>query len=370
MKIKAGLIGAGWSAKAQAWSISSLKRTVRRKEFPEVVLEIVLSRTPSHAEEMARQFGFKKWTTSETEFFNSDLDLVAIATPNNTHFPLAVKALERNFNVVLEKPVALNFEEARDLERYALKSGRSVAVCLVSRFMPGIRYIRELVQSGQLGDFLEFRGVIAHAKHAYRDTPFEWRMSKAIAGGGVFTDIGVHVLDLSEYLPATNVQKIFGKSFTLIEERLDPSTGTRRKIDTEDVGFAILEYEKGRAGNIEASKVSPGFEEQMRIEIYGTEGGARFSLSDPHIVYIFRRETKSMEKIIKGYEEIYPDLVWPVSKSFEGWVYSYLILYKQFIEYLAGLRENYQPTLKEGIRSQQLLDAFYLSSIQGRWIEV
>lgn len=116
--------------------------------------------------------------------------------------------------------------------------------------------------------------------------------------------------------------------------------------------------------------MSPGFEEQMRIEIYGSEGGARFLLNEPHNLYVFKRKSKSIEKIVKGYEEIYPDLVWPISKSFEGWVYSYVILYKQFIEYLAGLREDYQPTLKEGLRNQQLLDSFYLSSSQGTWIDV
>lgn len=370
MKIKAGLIGAGWSAQAQGWTLSSLNRIVKKKDFPEIELEIVLSRTATHAEETARQFGFKRWTTSEDEFFNADLDLVAIATPNNTHYPLALKALERGFNVVLEKPVALSLQEASEIESYAVKAGRNVTVCLVSRFTPGIQYLYGLLRSGELGDFLEFRGVIAHAKHAYRDTPFEWRMSKTIAGGGVFADIGVHVLDLAEYVTGRRIKRLFGKAYTLIGERIDPATGTRRKVDTEDVGFALLEYGEGQVGSIEASKVSPGFEEQMRIEIYGSEGGARFLLNEPHNLYVFKRKSKSIEKIVKGYEEIYPDLVWPISKSFEGWVYSYVILYKQFIEYLAGLREDYQPTLKEGLRNQQLLDSFYLSSSQGTWIDV
>ncbi|ABL78495.1 Gfo/Idh/MocA family protein [Thermofilum pendens] len=370
MRIRVGLIGSGWSASAQAFSLSSLGRVVRRSGFPEVELRVVFSRTPAHAEALARQYGFEKWTTSESEFFGEDLDVVGIASPNNTHYPYALRALERGFNVVLEKPVAFNAREAEEIERYSRRVGRSVAVCLVSRFTPGIQVLRDLVVRGELGDFLEFRGVIAHAKHAYKDTPFEWRMDRSVAGGGVFADIGVHVLDLSEYVTGGRVRRVFGKVYTLVGERVDPATGLKRRVDTEDIGFAVLEYEAGAVGSVEASKVSPGFEEQMRVEVYGDRGGARFSLSEPHVLHLYRRETGRTEKIVKGYEEIYGDLAWPLPKSFEGWVFSYVILYKTFFEYLSGLREDYHPTISDGVRSQKLLDAVYESSSSGKWIEV
>lgn len=369
MRVRVGLIGAGWSATAQAWAVNALKFSASSRVLPELELSKVLGRTPSRAEEFAIRFGFKEWTTREEEFFR-DLDVVLIASPNNTHEHYAVRAFEEGADVVLEKPVATSLEGAERIVRAAEKAGRHGTVCLVSRYTPAVVTLREMVSSGELGEVLEFRGVIAHAKHAYKDTPFEWRMSKEIAGGGVFADLGVHLLDLAEHLTSLKIARLLAKVFTLVEERLDSQSGSTRKVDVEDLGFAIFEYSGKAKGMIEASKVSPGFEEQMRVEVHGDAGGARFTLAEPHTVYLFKRSTKRVEKIVRGYEEVYPDLVWPLPKSFEGWVFSYVLLLKRFFEFLNGHAPDYQPTLREGLRNQQLLEAVYQSSSAGAWVSV
>lgn len=368
MRLRVGLIGAGWSAAAQAWALNALKFSTS-SALPEIEPVKVLGRTPSKAEEFARRYGFKEWTTREEEFFK-ELDVVLIASPNNTHAHYALRAFEAGADIVLEKPVATSLEDAERVVRASERAGRHGAVCLVSRYTPAVVAARELIRSGEVGEVLEFRGVIAHAKHAYRDTPFEWRMSKEMAGGGVFADLGVHVLDLAEHLTARKISRLLAKVYTLVSERVDPQTGTPRKVDVEDLGFAILEYAERARGLIEASKVSPGFEEQMRIEIHGDEGGIRFSLAEPHTLYVFKRSTKRVEKIVRGYEETYTDLLWPLPKSFEGWVYSYLVLLKRFFEYLGGSAPDYHPTLREGLRNQQLLDAVYRSSSSDAWVSV
>jgi len=108
----------------------------------------------------------------------------------------------------------------------------------------------------------------------------------------------------------------------------------------------------------------------MRVEVHGDRGGLRFSLAEPHLVHVYRRETKRVERVARGFEEVYPDLLWPLSKSFEGWVYSYMLLLKRFFEFLAGSAEDYHPTLEEGVRSQELLEAVYRSSAEDRWVSV
>ncbi|MEM4015537.1 MAG: Gfo/Idh/MocA family oxidoreductase [Thermofilum sp.] len=369
MRLKVGLVGAGWSAAAQAWAVNALRFSTSSRALPELELLKVLGRTPSKAEEFARRFGFKEWTTREEEFFKN-LDVVLIASPNNTHEHYALRALEEGADIVLEKPVAVSLEGAERILRAAEKAGRHGTVCLVSRYTPAAVTVRELVSSGEIGEVLEFRGVIAHAKHAYRDTPFEWRMSREIAGGGVFADLGVHLLDLAEHLTSLKIARLLAKVFTLVEERFDPQTGSTRRVDVEDLGYAVFEYAGRAKGFIEASKVSPGFEEQMRVEIHGDAGGVRFTLVEPHAVYLFKRSTRRVEKISRGYEEAYPDLLWPLPKSFEGWVYSYMLLLKRFFEFLSGHAPDYHPTLREGLRSQQLLDAVYKSSATDAWVSV
>lgn len=369
MRLRIGLIGAGWSATAQAWAVNALKFSTSSKALPELELLKVLGRTPAKAEEFAKRFGFKEWTTREEEFFKN-LDVVLIASPNNTHECYALRAFEEGADIVLEKPVAASLAGAERIVRAAEKAGRHGTVCLVSRYTPAAVTVRELIRSGELGEVLEFRGVIAHAKHAYKDTPFEWRMSKEVAGGGVFADLGVHLLDLAEHLTGLKIARVFARIFTLVDERFDPQTGSTRRVDVEDLGYAVLEYDGRAKGFVEASKVSPGFEEQMRVEIHGDAGGIRFALAEPHVVHLFKRSTRRVEKVSRGYEEVYPDLLWPVPKSFEGWVYSYMLLLKRFFEFLGGQAQDYHPTLREGLRSQQLLEAVYRSSSTGTLISV
>ncbi|QOJ79236.1 Gfo/Idh/MocA family oxidoreductase [Infirmifilum lucidum] len=365
-----GLIGSGWSANAQAWALRALRFTVREDGFPEVELVRAMSSTPSKIESFARQFGFKEWTTKEGDFFKGDLDVVIIASPNNTHAYYASRAIESGADIIVEKPFTVTVEEAREIVSKAKKSRRRGAICLVSRLLPASVVTRELISRGEIGEIREFRAVIAHAKHAYADTPFEWRMSREVAGGGVFADLGVHPLDLSENLTGLKVKRIWGRTYTLVSERFDPRVGQKVKVDTEDVGFAVLEFENGGVGSIEASKVSPGFEEQMRIEIHGDKGGIRFSITEPQTIYIFKRGTSRVEKVTRGFEDIYPWLIWPAPKSFEGWVYAYLILHKNFIDNVSGLRESTVPTLEDGLRSQVLLSSFYESSTKGEPIDL
>ncbi|UNQ74398.1 Gfo/Idh/MocA family oxidoreductase [Infirmifilum sp. NZ] len=358
-------MGSGWSANAQAWALNALKFTVRESGFPQVELARAMSSTPARVESFARQYGFREWTTKEEEFFRGDLDVVVIASPNNTHAYYSLRALEAGAHIVVEKPFATNVRDAEEVTLKAERLGRKGAICLVSRLLPASVAARDLIARGDLGDVREFRAVIAHAKHAYPDTPFEWRMSKEVAGGGVFADLGVHPLDLSEYLTGQRIRRIWGRMYTLVGERVDPRTGGKVKVDTEDVGFALIELERNAVGSVEASKVSPGFEEQMRVEVHGEKGGLRFSIAEPQTLYVFKRETARVEKASRGFEEMYPWLTWPAPKSFEGWVYAYLILLKHFIEDVSGLRESAYPTLRDGLRNQILLNSFYESCFKG-----
>lgn len=370
MKLRVGLIGSGWSAGAVAWALNALRFTVRERGFPEVEMARAMSRSPGKIEAFARQYGFREWTTDESAFFKGDLDVVVISSTNNTHAPYAVRALESGSDIVVEKPFAVSLEEAREVVARAEKLGRRGAICLVSRFLPAAIQARDIISRGEIGEIREFRAVIAHAKHAYEDTPYEWRMNKREAGGGVLADLGVHALDLAEYLTLQRINRIWGRAYTLVKERWDPASKQRVRVDTEDLGFAIVEYESGAAGSVEASKVSPGFEEQMRIEIYGSKGGIRFTIAEPQTLYLFKRENSRTEKITGGFEETYPWLTWPAPKSFEGWVYSYLILLKHFLENVAGIKESPVPDLKDGLRSQVLLDGFYRSSLTGSPVDV
>ncbi|MGC8835745.1 MAG: Gfo/Idh/MocA family protein [Infirmifilum sp.] len=369
MKIRVGIIGSGWSANALAWAFNAVRFSVREEKFPKIELVRAMSRTARKVEAFAREYGFKEWTTSETDFFKGDLDLIAISTPNNTHALYSIKAMESGADIIVEKPFTVSLSEAKDVVSRAEKLGRKGAICLVSRLIPASVIARDMISRGELGEIREFRAVIAHAKHAYEDTPFEWRMSKQVAGGGVFADLGVHALDLAESITSRRIKRILGRTYTVIVEREDPATRQIVKVDTEDVGFALFEYENGAPGMVEASKLSPGFEEQMRVEIHGSRGGVRFTLTEPHTVYLFKRETQRIEKIVKGFEEIYPWLNWPAPKSFEGWVYSYLVLVKNFVDNIAGLNESPYPNLKDGLRSQELLSSFYESAASGKPIE-
>jgi predicted dehydrogenase len=294
-----------------------------------------------------------------------EIDAVVIATPNHLHREMALAALAAGKHVLCEKPLALNAVEGAEMLAAAQKSGLVHMTAFTYRYAPSVRYLRQLVDRGELG---VIRVVRASYLMALSTHLLGWRSSKEFAGSGVLADIGSHLIHL--------VQWLAGDIASLTAKSRDFRDGVAS--DVEDWIAFLAEFSSGARGTFEISRVCPGrgadITENMRIELYGSSGAAVFSLQDPWGLQVSIGEAaREPARLLERVEvpESYLKLAGAPRNPREGenrWTYRYDQAF-QFIESVRRV-EIEPPSFEDGLRCQKVLDAALASSQTGKWTAI
>ncbi|MFC7367371.1 oxidoreductase [Vreelandella zhaodongensis] len=183
----------------------------------------------------------------------SDIDLIVIPTPNDTHFPLAKAALMAGKHVVVDKPFTVTLSEAKQLKALAIDKECLVSVFHNRRWDSDFLTVKALLEAGTLGRITGFESRFDRFRPEVRD---RWR-EKAILGGGIWYDLGPHLLD--------QACELFGMPNAIM---LD--LGVRRDDATVDDDFlALLEYDGCRVSLSAGALIA---EPTPRFRIHGTKG--------------------------------------------------------------------------------------------------
>ena len=191
------------------------------------------------------------------------VDAVCICTPSGWHCENAIAALRAGKHVVLEKPMAISTEDADRIEAVCKETGKLLTVICQLRFSRDVQRVKKLMEEQAFGavslcslNMKEWR-----APSYYAGT---WRGTRAMDGGGALMNQGIHGVDLMLYLMGDAKLK-YGKAKTSFHY-----------IEVEDTAVAVLEFENGALGTMDASTCAyPGF--RRRLEIVGSEGCAIFN---------------------------------------------------------------------------------------------
>ena len=205
------------------------------------------------------------------------VDFISVATPNHTHFPIAKAALDAGFNVICDKPMTFDLDQAEELQKIVETSGAVFALTHNYTGYPLVRAARQMVKDGELGEVQAIRSTYIQGWLRSRleqddQKQAAWRTDPKKSGAaGAFGDIGTHAYNLSRYitglLPAEiscNL-KIFAPG---------------RQLD--DYGHAVIRFENGALGTVTASQISHGRENDLFIEIDGTEGAIAWRQEEPN----------------------------------------------------------------------------------------
>lgn len=260
-----GIIGAGFARSTQIPAF-------RACDGARVVA--IASRQRENAERVAREFDIEHVAADWREVVaHVDVDLISIVTPPVTHAEMSLAALDAGKAVLCEKPMAMNADEADRMRQSA--TGRLALIDHELRFVPGRRRMREMIQSGEIGQ-------IRHAKMLFRadsrssgERVWDW-WSDVAAGGGALGAIGSHAVDAYRWLLKTEIADVFCQLATHVRERVEKQTNELRAVTTDDeanllLRFADTDLMKGATGTISLSVVEPGRSEH-RLEIFGSEG--------------------------------------------------------------------------------------------------
>ncbi len=292
-----------------------------------------------------------------------EFDLVCIATPTDTHAPIALAALDAGANVLCEKPTAMDADEARAMRDRAAELGRVAMMGHELRFNPNRRKVAELVASGAIGE-------VRHA-HISNVTPGwadpaarpagDW-WSLAERGGGRLGANGSHQVDLLRWWFG-EVEAVLGIVDTMIPNRLDKHTGEPWTATADDYDHLLLEQERCRRSDVVMSGVARHNMNNV-TEIFGSEGTIVLTNADERL--LLGAPGAELEDI--SVDD--PNARLPgVNKGI--WNVSFVALMQ---ELCSAVREGRAPkegaTFEDGWRNQMVLDAAKRSHAERAWVSL
>lgn len=335
----------------------------------DVSLAALLGRDPDRTTDYAQRWGFEASYTDPARLFaEQQLDAVIIATPNVSHHPLATAALEHGAAVLCEKPLALDFSQAADLADLAAGKGAVTMVPFTYRFMPAVRHLHDLFESGYLGE--PYHVNLRYYSGGARDSGYSWRFDTAEAGPGILGDLGSHFIYLARWFfgEVTEVSAMLGW-------RADrPHPQGRVYEQGDDVALLHLRFANGALGSITASGIAhepAGFDQRQEMELHGSEGTLRHRIdweSEQQIWGARRGDARQAEIEI-------PEPVWggaprdDVVATFTHVFHEQGLMVGEFLDGAAA-GTNVSPDFADGAAVQAIIDAAWRSHHERRWVPI
>lgn len=207
------------------------------------------------------------------------VELVTIATPNDTHYEISKAFLEAGFHVLCEKPLTMNVEQAEDLVKVAQASGK---ICAVNYGYSGyslVRHMRAMIARGDIGKVRMVFAEFAHGHHADAadaDNPrVRWRYDPSKVGvSAQFADCGIHAMHLATFVTNQRVEQLSADCVSLISSR-----------ELEDDAMVNFRMSEGTVGRLWTSSCAIGRQHGLTIQVFGETGGLRWAQEQPNQLY-------------------------------------------------------------------------------------
>ena len=363
-KIKLGMVGGGEGA-----FIGEVHRIAARMDERFHLCAGALCSDPERSLKSALDLGlpedrsysdYKEMAISESQR-DDGINFVSIVTPNHLHHPIAKAFLEVGINVICDKPMTMNSEEAQELIDISESSDLIFAVTYNYSGYPLIREAREIIKKGELGSIriikVEYiQGWLTEPIEKTGQKQASWRVDPKKSGiGGSIGDIGTHAFHLAHFVTQQLPNKISADLSCFVEGR-----------ELDDNAHILMRYESGAKGMIWSSQVAPGNENNLKIQIYGEKGGLIWQQENPNELILnllnqpSRRLTRGSsfvgdqsarltripaghpEGYLEGFANIYREVADEFSAKISGKPISKDILY---------------PTSKEGLYGVSFIEA-------------
>jgi predicted dehydrogenase len=229
-KVKWGIIGCGDVCEVKSGP------ALYKSEFSELVA--VMRRDSEKVQDFAHRHGVASYYTDAKDLINDDrINAIYIATPPAFHLNYTIQAAKARKAVYVEKPMALNFEECKQMIAICEKHKVPLFVAYYRRGLPYFQKVKELLDSGVLGDLMLIDLELIKPKdNREKITAKNWRTQAEISGGGYFYDLASHQIDLLEFLLGP-IQNAHGSARNMLKQ-----------YSVEDTVTAALEFERGLIG--------------------------------------------------------------------------------------------------------------------------
>jgi predicted dehydrogenase len=367
-RVNIGMIGAGW------WPNTMHMPALATCAQANVVA--VCDDVPALSAALAEKYAVPNQFTNYQELLASGLcEAVIVATPNDTHHPIVMAALERGLHVMCEKPLALSYAQAAEMAARAKEKRLITTVPFTYRHMPSTRYLKHLIsEQGYLGQPYHMH-MRYYAGFAREPGQYLWRFDRARGGSGALADIGSHFLHLAEWFFG-DIDAVCAQLSTMIKRA--PTTPQGQPYQqADDSAMVMLRFKNGAQGLVHASVIAYektyaneyGFDQVHEFDFHGSDGTLRQVID-----WDFRQQITG-DRPGDGPERVLevPDAYWG-NKRRERAIDTWEDVFRQegrmiheFVHAVAS-GQAMIPDFDDGARVQQLLDAAIASAEAGCWV--
>jgi predicted dehydrogenase len=375
--VRCGIVGFGFIGPQHA-------EAMRRLGF--VNIAAVCSANPEVTRAKAQKLGIPKvYEKYEDLLDDPAIEVVDIVTPTRLHHPIAMAAIARGKHVIVDKPMALNVDQAREMLNAAHAAGVVNAVTFNYRYYPLVQHARNMVQRGDAGPIHLVHGHYLQ-EWLLRDTDFSWRLDPAEGGASAMVgDAGCHWFDLVEHVTGLRIESVLAELRTVIPVRRKPlrareafaGAGAEETepypVKVPDLGAILLRLSNGGTATFLTSPLCSGHKNDLRFEIHGTKLSLSWVQEDPNRLWIGRRGEPNQVL------DRDPELLAPEARRYstlpgghnEGWPDAFKNTLGNIFEFISQNRAPQTadgvlfPTFADGYRAAAIADALVRSSAAG-----
>ncbi len=373
--LRIGLVGCGFMGRTHSNAFHQTAHFFNLAYTP--VKAAACARSAETASTFARRWNYQSFETDWRQLVErKDIDLIDIATPNDTHAEIAIAAANAGKMVLCEKPLGRTAPEAESMVAAVEKAGVRNMVWYNYRRVPAVTLLKSFIDDGRLGRIFHYRAKFLQDWTMSQDLPQGgaalWRLDASVAGSGVTGDLLAHTIDTAIWLNG-KIHEVSAMTETFIKERKHNLTGHVEPVTIDDASAFLARFKNGSLATFEATRYARGHKALYTLEINGDKGSAMWDLHDMHRLHYFDH---SDEGRVRGWKDIHvTDGAHPYMSRW--WVPGLQIGYEhtfihQFADFLdaAAHNQNAAPTFRDALLTEQVTDAVLKSAHSRQWVAI
>jgi predicted dehydrogenase len=376
-QIGVGMMGYAFMGKAH----SNAYKTLAYMMYPPPAMPRLVSicgRNEEAAAEAAKRYGYEAYTTDWRKLVADErIQLFDNGAPNYQHAEPCIAAAEAGKHVICEKPLGRTTEESHRMLEAVTKAGVKHMVGYNYRFVPAIRQMRDLIESGALGRIYHFRAqYLQEWLLPHYATPFTWRVDKAQCGSGALGDLGAHIIDLARFLVG-EPKAVSATTRTFTSERPLVDGSGMGKVDVDDAFISLMEFDNGAIGTLEATRFVAGCKNHQVVEVSGEKGSMRFNIERLNELEVFwvgeqPRETQGFHnvQVSEAYHPWWQNW-WPHG-HFIGWEHTFIHELTHLLDCIVNNKSvaPYGADFMDGYKAAVVCDAILESSASRKFVDI
>jgi predicted dehydrogenase len=359
--------------------IGEVHRTAARLDGCYDIVASALSSDPEQSRRSGRAIGvsedraYPSWRALiENEAGRSDrADILAVMTPNDSHYQICTAALDAGFHIICDKPLTTELATAKELARKVRATGAEFCLTHCYTGYPMVRQARAMVRSGVIGAIRQVHLQYVQGYLAFDEVPPGWRLDPARVGASmILIDIGTHAHHLGAFVTGLDLASLCADVGHVVPGR---------KVD--DYGSLLLRYSNGARGSMWVTNAAAGAEHGLSFRIFGETGGLEWNQEEPN--RLVHRDRTGFEKVVTRRKDcLVNDSARRVTRVEighpEGYLEAFANLYTDMAEVVVARLcrkspaeiERPFPNVEDGVKGLAFVEAAVRSSASGCWEQV